>query len=107
MWPLPAQLPSGKFAASISKQERYQVPPLNIACQDCKSRCRFLYFQPYTSNAGIWYLLLFFHVVAAVYEFRLQQHYAAAFLDFFGGHAGIELGCEFIKADAATTSAAS
>lgn len=61
-----------------------------------------LYFQPYTSNAGIWYLLLFFHVVAAVYEFRLQQHYAAAFLDFFGGHAGIELGCEFIKTNAAT-----
>lgn len=61
-----------------------------------------LYSQSSTPNTGIWYLLLFFHVVAAVYEFRLQQHYAAAFLDFFGGHAGIELGCEFIKADAAT-----
>ena len=59
-------------------------------------------FPAFYFQCRIWYLLLFFHVVAAVYEFRLQQHYAAAFLDFFGGHAGIELGCKFIKTDAAT-----
>lgn len=59
-------------------------------------------FPAFYFQCRIWCLLLFFHVVAAVYEFRLQQHYAAAFLDFFGGHAGIELGCEFIKTDAAT-----